>query len=670
MVRKVSVALFFGLVVTICASAQDVLDNVNLFIGTANDYGQMTPGACMPYSQVQVCPDSKPRQHPGYDYEVTQISGFSVNRLSGVGGSGCGGNVSLMPDETGADVHLIKSTEQASPGYYSVKLSNGVWFTATANRRMAVERFSFPSAEKAVLLLDPGTAFDKVYNSSFNKTGENVGQGYIDCANTCRRGNYHLYYRLYTSTPFEMQELDGGKKMLTFPNLSARYVEVRIVLSTGLEKELDAMKESDVWRTDFLTMVEQAQRQWRQLLSTVKVEGGTADQRTIFYTSLYRTFHSPFAVTDRNMKHYLGTDGREYEAKDFTYYSSWSLWDTYRTKFPLITLLDPRRSSDIMQSLSALYITGKKDWSTQYECVPTVRTEHAIATLLDAYRQGISIPNLRDAYPGMKKEVEGLSLKSPDQCLEAAGDFWALGQLAGELGMQDDAKKWDARGEEIFDSIWPREFQKIDDSFLKMRGNGLYQGTRWQYRWGAPMFLDRMINMVGKKGLAQELVTFFEKELYNQGNEPDIHVPFLFARLGMPQKTGLTVCPLATEVVTHRYGGNDAYPTPWVGCAFTNAPRGYAPEMDEDDGAMSAWYVFASIGLYPLVVGEAQYEVFSPLFDKVIMHIADKEVVIITKGRTDKNQPLKYATWNGKVLQNWRLAVSELKKGGELVFVY
>lgn len=670
MVRKLSIALFLCAVTTTWASAQDVLDNVNLYIGTANDYGQMTPGACMPYSQIQVCPDSKPRQHPGYDYEVTQISGFSVNRLSGVGGSGCGGNVSLMPDETGDDVHLIKSTEQASPGYYSVQLSNGVWFTATANRRMAVERFSFPSTQKAVLLLNPGTAFDKVYKSSFIKTGENVGQGYIDCANTCRRGNYHLHYRLYTSSPFEMQELEGGKKKLTFPNLSARYVEVRIVLSTGLEKELDAMKESDVWRTDFLTMVEQAKRQWRQLLSTVKVEGGTSDQRTIFYTSLYRTFHSPFVVTDRNLKHYLGTDGKEYEAKDFTYYSSWSLWDTYRTKFPLITLLDPQRSGDIMQSLSTLYITGKKDWSTQYECVPTVRTEHAIATLLDAYRQGINIPNLRDAYPGMKAEVERLSLKSPDQCLEAAGDFWALGQLAGELGIPEDASKWTARGEEIFDSIWPREFQKIDDSFVKMRGNGLYQGTRWQYRWGAPMFLDRMINMVGKKELSQELVTFFEKELYNQGNEPDIHVPFLFARLGMPEKTGLTVRPLATEVVTHRYGGNDAYPTPWVGCAFVNAPRGYAPEMDEDDGAMSAWYVFASMGLYPLVVGEAQYEVFSPLFDKVTIHIADKEVVISTKGRASKNQPLKYVTWNGKTLQNWRIAVSDLKKGGELVFVY
>ena len=138
----------------------------------------------------------------------------------------------------------------------------------------------------------------------------------------------------------------------------------------------------------------------------------------------------------------------------------------------------------------------------------------------------------------------------------------------------------------------------------------------------------------------------------------------------MPERTGLTVRPLATEVVTHRYGGNDAYPTPWVGCAFVNAPRGYAPEMDEDDGAMSAWYVFASVGLYPLVVGEAQYEVFSPLFDKVTMRLGDKDVVISTKGRVSKNQPLRYATWNGKKLQNWRIAVSELKKGGELTIVY
>ena len=98
-----------------------------------------------------------------------------------------------------------------------------------------------------------------------------------------------------------------------------------------------------------------------------------------------------------------------------------------------------------------------------------------------------------DTLGGMVAEVKRLSLKSPDQCLEASGDFWSLGQLAEELGMKEDAATWTKRGEEIFDSIWPKEFKNIDETYTKMKGNGLYQGTRWQYRWGAPMYLPRMI---------------------------------------------------------------------------------------------------------------------------------------------------------------------------------
>ena len=664
-------AMSFG--TTAKAQQNSMLDKVNLYMGTADDYGQMTPGATVPYGQIQVCPDSKPRQHPGYDYEVPTISGFSINRLSGVGGSGCGGNVSLMPDATGDNVQLLKHTEVAKPGYYSVGLSNGVWFTATADRRMAVEIFSFPSKEKAVLLLNPRSAFDKVFGASFEQKTETMGQGFAECANTCGRGHYLLHYRLYTSTPFVLDTIAEGRKRLTFPELSARFVEVRIVVSTGFADELDKMNEKAVWRTDIYDIMERAKRQWERLLSTVEVEGGTADQQTIFYTSLYRTFHSPFQVTDRNMTRYLGTDNQVHEAKGFQYYSSWSLWDTYRTKFPLITLLDEAHSSDIMQSLAQLYITGKKDWSTNYECVPTVRTEHAIATLLDAYRQGISIPSLLDAYPGMVAEVKRLSLKSPDQCLEASGDFWALGQLAKEQGRTADANKWTRRGEEIFDSIWPKEFKDIDETYTKMKGNGLYQGTRWQYRWGAPMYLPRMIELVGKKELGEQLKTFFDKELYNQGNEPDIHVPFLFGRLGMPQLTGGIVRSLATESITHRYGGNDAYPTPFVGCAFVNQPRGYCFEMDEDDGAMSAWYVFASIGMYPLVVGEAVYELFTPLFDKMTPHIGKDtktDVIIKAEGRTSPKQPAKRVTWNGKPLPNFQISVKELKKGGTLTYFF
>ena len=671
--------------VPVRAQQSSVLDKVNLFIGTADDYGQMSPGATVPYSQIQVCPDSKPRQHPGYDFEVPVISGFSINRLSGVGGSGCGGNVSPMPDSTGEDVRLLKETERASPGYYSVQLSNGVFFAATANHRMAVERFYFPDDSQAVLLLNPRSAFDKLFAAGFEQKTASMGQGFAECANTCGRGRYHLHYRLYTSAPFVLDTIADGRKRLTFQEATVssssivqrvqgfKGIEVRIVVSTGLSDELNRMPAQTVWQTDFQTLTTQARREWQRLLSTVDVEGGTADLQTLFYTSLYRTFHSPFQVTDRDLRNYLGTDGQQHEAKDRPYYSSWSLWDTYRTKFPLITLLDAARSSDIMQSLAQLYITGKKDWSTDKECVPTVRTEHAVATLLDAYRQGISIPSLRDAYPGMVGEVTRLSLKSPDQCLEACGDCWALGQLAAELGMMDEASRWTKRGEEIFDSIWPREFQHIDETFTKMRGNGLYQGTRWQYRWGAPMYLPRMMKMVGKEELAEQLLLFFREQLYNQGNEPDIHVPFLFGRLGKPQQTALVVRSLATESVTHRYGGNDAYPTPFVGCAFVNQPRGYCPEMDEDDGAMSAWYVFASIGMYPLIVGEAVYELFPPLFDKVTLHLgADRQttVVIRTEGRTSEKQQVKRVTWNGKRLRHFRIAVQELKKGGELVFQY
>ena len=189
------------------------------------------------------------------------------------------------------------------------------------------------------------------------------------------------------------------------------------------------------------------------------------------------------------------------------------------------------------------------------------------------------------------------------------------------------------------------------------------------------MYLNRMINMVGKDVLAGQLETFFRDELYNQGNEPDIHVPFLFGRLGKPQLTGGIVRSLATESITHRYGGNDAYSTPFVGCAFVNKPRGYCPEMDEDDGAMSAWYVFASIGMYPLVVGEAVYELFPPLFDKVTLHLgADRQTTVVIRSKVSKgkwvNGKCKRVTWNGKRLPNYQISVNQLKKGGELVFHY
>ena len=652
---------------------KDHTGDVNPFIGTAGDYGQMSPGAAVPYGMIQVSPDSKPRQHPGYDYEVADISGFSINRLSGVGGSGCGGNVSLLPCATGGAARLVKSTEQARPGFYAVTLEDGTAFRATATSHLAVEEFTFPRGKQPRLELHTASSFEHVREARFCQTAPQEGEGLVVSRNTCGRGHYHLYYRLLASSPFRIDSVDGGRARLVFPEAKDGRVEVRILVGTGLKDELARVPAAVVWQKDLPTLAREAASQWQDLLGRIEVEGGDADRQTVFYTSLYRTFHSPFQVTDSIMRRYLGTDGQPHEAGQGDYYSSWSLWDTYRTKFPLITLLDPERSSSIMQSLASLYVTGKQDWSTDHECVPTVRTEHAIATLLDAYRQGISIPNLDEAWAGMVHEVAHLPLHSPDQCLEAGADYWALGQLAGLTGRKQEAGKWTLRGEQVFDSVWTKEFQHIDSTYTRMRGNGLYQGTRWQYRWGAPMYLSRMERLVGRQELLAQLEQFFRDELYNQGNEPDIHVPFLFGRLGAPQLTAPVVRSLATGVVTHRYGGNDAYPQPFVGKAFDNQPRGYCPEMDEDDGAMSAWYVFASIGLYPVVVGEATYELFPPLFSRITLYPGGRQkpaVVIRVEGKADGSRPLRRITWNGRRLKEPRIAHSTLVRGGTLVFHY
>lgn len=652
---------------------KDHTGDVNPFIGTAGDYGQMSPGAAVPYGMIQVSPDSKPRQHPGYDYEVADISGFSINRLSGVGGSGCGGNVSLLPCATGGAARLVKSTEQARPGFYAVTLEDGTAFRATATSHLAIEEFTFPRGKQPRLELHTASSFEHVREARFCQTAPQEGEGLVVSRNTCGRGHYHLYYRLLASSPFRIDSVDGGRARLVFPEAKDGRVEVRILVGTGLKDELARVPAAVVWQKDLPTLAREAASQWQDLLGRIEVEGGDADRQTVFYTSLYRTFHSPFQVTDSIMRRYLGTDGQPHEAGQGDYYSSWSLWDTYRTKFPLITLLDPERSSSIMQSLASLYVTGKQDWSTDHECVPTVRTEHAIATLLDAYRQGISIPNLDEAWAGMVHEAAHLPLQSPDQCLEAAADYWALGQLAGLTGRKQEAGKWTLRGEQVFDSVWTKEFQHIDSTYTRMRGNGLYQGTRWQYRWGAPMYLSRMERLVGRQELLAQLEQFFRDELYNQGNEPDIHVPFLFGRLGAPQLTAPVVRSLATGVVTHRYGGNDAYPQPFVGKAFDNQPRGYCPEMDEDDGAMSAWYVFASIGLYPVVVGEATYELFPPLFSRITLYPGGRQkpaVVIRVEGKADGSRPLRRITWNGRRLKEPRIAHSTLVRGGTLVFHY
>ena len=181
-----------------------------------------------------------------------------------------------------------------------------------------------------------------------------------------------------------------------------------------------------------------------------------------------------------------------------------------------------------------------------------------------------------------------------------------------------------------------------------------------------PVFADRMIAWAGEEALADQLETFFGSHLFNQGNEPDIQTPFLFPLFGRPEKTDSLVHALLTdEGMIHLYGGNAEYPEPFVGRAFRNAVDGYAPEMDEDDGTMSAWYLFAQMGFYPVCVGTDRYELFSPLFKRITLHLKGHDVTLVRRGRDDRTERI---TVDGAVLEGRTLTHGALLGARRIVF--
>ena len=641
---------------------------VNLFIGTSGDNGQVAPGAAAPFGMVCVCPDNDPRSHAGYDYAVTKVSGISVNRLSGVGCSGGGGNLRIRPVAPSQELHIKKSREKATPGYYSTAFTNGIKTELTATNAMAVERYKFPRSLSAALWVDFASTFEDVATCHYKRISETCIEGYVQAKNVCGHGRYKLYFSLNTSHPFQLEEQKETTACLTFGK-KVRSVEVRIGLS-ALSSELASWECARWEKMDFEDVKSRTADQWEKQLSAIDVKGGKKDDRVIFYTSVYRTYLSPADVSSPDGA-YLGTDGKVYISEDFRYYSNWSLWDTFRTKFPLLVLTEPAKMRDMATSLIHLYATGKKDWSTGFESTPTVRTEHAVILLLDAYRKGITNLDFRKGYAGMKQEMERLPMRSPDQKMESAYDLWAMAKIAEIIGEKADSEQYRQRSVSLFEETWKKEFMNVTPAFEVMKNNGLYQGTRWQYRWAAPQYIDKMIEWVGQDSLRSQLTYFFDHHLYNQGNEPDIHVPYLFNRLGAPEKTQQIVRSLMTEPMIHKYGGNSEFKTPYLGKAFKNAPEGYSPEMDEDDGTMSAWYVFGAMGFYPLLVGDEYYDLTSPLFDRVLLRLTNGNVLTIqTEGRKKKDAPIKSIHFNGKKIADYRISHNELIKGGELIYNY
>ena len=262
------------------ASPTAILKKVNLFSGTAGDNGQVDPGAAVPFGMVRVCPDSDPRSHAGYDFVVTRVSGISINRLSGVGCSGAGGNLSVKPAGRNDELHIVKSTEKAWPGYYETTFDNAVKVSLTATVNTAVEQFRFPDNSKKQLTINFGASFERISEEWHRVISDCEIEGFVSASNVCGRGQYRLYFYPSTSEPFQIQSDKDKIAELLFDGKKNKPVEVRITVSSV---DLATARNEQKLLADksFSKLTKITGNEWKKVLSTYEVEGNEREQ-TLF----------------------------------------------------------------------------------------------------------------------------------------------------------------------------------------------------------------------------------------------------------------------------------------------------------------------------------------------------------------------------------------------------
>lgn len=646
-----------------------VVDLVDPFVGTLADFGQLTPAAVAPFGMVQLGPDTSPANHAGYDFAADRLNGFSFTRGVGVGCGGGGGDLLVSMRFAGASGPALmdKRRERAAAGLYRIVYDGAVTAEATATRGAGLLRFSTKRAGRAVLRIDARHSYAKRASATWRTVNSDDLRAEMVAGTVCDKGLYHLFSSSrVTVNGRPLHRMMVVKDGLATLDLNLRRGDV-VQLATGLSSvDVDGaarVRERELGSRRFEAVAAATRADWNRVLERVRPEGARAE-RALFYTSLFRVFQTPVAIDDPDGRHRENDGSIARSPKGQTRYASWSLWDNYRTQLPLLALLQPERSQDIARSLADLYIRGKAQWATMDEPFLTVRTEHAGIALLDMQRKGMTGFDAPAALKAMVADSATLQRDTPDQQIEAAYDDWATAQLARDLGDEATARRFTAQAMG-YRPMWRSVFETpgVDGDIVKARG--LYQGTLWQYRW-APVFdLDWMTATVGKRDWLAQLHRFFDDGLFNMTNEPDIHVPWLFAAAGEPQATADLIRKILTQPMEHPYTNEGKLARPFVGHSFALAPQGFADGMDDDAGAMTAWYVFASLGLYPLVPGEPWYQVTVPAFSRMTMDLAQGRRVTVRRVGPRDGTVIR-ADWNGRVLTNWRVDHDALVKGGIL----
>jgi len=657
---KKYIPLFLTLLLAFTSAAQQQLtDYVNVFLGTSGDHGQMSPSATTPFNMMNLGPQTNPHQHTGYEYYAKQFDGFTHTRMEGVGCTGSGGNLLIKPIlNAEVETQLIKKTQDAVPGFYHVNFENGIDAKLTVAQNLGMHQYTFPNANSG-LYIDLSFALSNRFVAETHEIRRNLISGFIDTKTTCHAGTYRVYYAI--KLPEEAQIQNVGEHQLMVKGLG-NTAEVQVGFSSVNEGYAKKRITSD----DFETLKESASASWNAYLNTIEV-AGEKDRLELFYSLMYRTAQSPFLVSEEDGT-FRATDG-SVQNEDYKVYNGWAIWDNYREQLPFLSLAHSEVYQDITTSIANLYRFGKKNWATELETSPTVRTEHAMVVLLDAYKKGydVDFESIKDS---LLYEADHLDFGAPDKALESSYDLWAMSEILKATGDQTAGKTYLDKALD-YKAYWDKDFKDLSKNDVdRMQARGLYQGTIWQYRWFVPWDVNGLQELAGgAEAFEGQLDQFFEEFNYNHANQPDLQVPGLYNATSQPWKSQKLFREILLDTVVQTYfNDNSKGIDPYVGRIYQNKPKAYLRTMDDDAGTMSSWFVLHSMGLSVANVGSPVYYLTAPIFKEVNLNLATgKNFKISVKNYNKDHFYVKSATFNGKPLnRNW-LTHEELTSGGDLI---
>jgi len=699
---------------------------VDPFIGTGG-HGHTYPGATVPFGMLQVSPDNGISSWDwcsGYHYSDSIVSGFSHLHLSGTG-IGDLADILFMPTNKKLDLTAKAASrdflpykskynhvnEKAVPGYYQVFLEDPkINVELTSTQRTAYHKYTFNDTNTQSVIVDLGFTinWDKAVKTSITIEDANTISGFRYSTGWAK--NQKVFFVAKFSKPITESIITVDKKVVNAKNAEGENTALQLFFDPKNSKELGVKvalssvsianaKDNLDKDQEFEEVKTEASAVWNKALSRISVETPIDSLKTIFYTALYHAQVAPVTYSDKNGQ-FRTEDDKIVTSKNYTAYSTLSLWDTFRAENPLLTILDPNRVSDMVNSMLAYYETKKilPVWTLYANETNTMTGYHSIPVIADAYMKGIKGFDAEKAFEAMKvtmmQDERGLNFykkygyipynlldESVTITLEYAYDDWCVAQMAKALGKTADYEFFSKRSkayEYLFDAksgfmrgksedgkSWNEPF---DPKHSNHREHTDYtEGNAWQHSWFVPHNVDNFIKLHGGNAtFTKRLEQLFTESSeitgnnvsadisgligqYAHGNEPSHHITYMFNHAGEPWRTQYWV----RHILDTQYN------------TTANGLSG-----NEDCGQMSAWYVFSSMGLYPMNPASGEYEIGSPIFEKSTLNLPNgKTFVIEAANVSSKNLYIQSATLNGKAFNKTAISHQEMLKGGVLHFV-